>query len=527
MNIVLLRTEGNQRFIFASNKRQEIVGASELIARLDRTWVREELRNVFPGFNESWRIGPHDAELLMAGAGTATVLVKDKQLAKRLVTRVTSRALREAPGLDVCGVVVPYGPSDGGLRLVDAYSKAQRELSAVRDDRPGPQARFRRLPLIAECASNGLPASETRWEADENTYQPRSPVAVAKLDAFRGTAFDRLAQAAGMPAETMQAIVRRLSFEADWVAVVHADGNRLGDLFRGLRGRSERDRLEASERGRPEEVSDEDYAAKVRCLSAAVDACARRAFKDALGRTREELEDSAGAAAVLMNGQPPVVPLVLGGDDLTVVCDGRVALPFTRHYLEAFEETTSRDEGIRRVAGDGLTAAAGVAIVKQKYPFHFAYELCEELMSREAKGVKETGSALAFAVLLDSAAADLTRLRASNGASASPYLVGKAARRADTGIQRWEELERRVEALRRRGPDGELLIPRGDAHELREGLVLSDKVRNVAQSRLRQLRQRYAGDHDRLAVLDTLAQEPLAGLPDAMAALAFLPERKA
>jgi Predicted hydrolase of the HD superfamily (permuted catalytic motifs) len=519
VNLVLLRTEGNQRFIFASNKRQEIVGASELIARLDRIWVLEELQNLFPEFDRSWRIGKgDDAELLVAGAGTATVLVKDKELAKKLVTQVTSRALREAPGLDVCGVVVPYGPSGKGLRLADAYSKAQRQLGMVRGDRPGPQVRFRRLPLIAECASNGLPAAEVRWEADEKTYQPRSAVAVAKLDAFRSSAFGRLAQAADMPPETMQAIVKRLSFEVDWVAVVHADGNRLGGLFKGLQGRSERDR--------PEEVSDEEYAARVRCLSAAVDACARRAFKTALGRTREDLKDSGADEGVLLDGQPPVVPLVLGGDDLTVVCDGRVALTFTRHYLEAFEETTTGHEDIRRVVGDGLTAAAGVAIVKQKYPFHFAYDLCEELMNREAKAVKDTGSALAFAVLLDSAAADLTRLRAPYGPSVSPYLVGKAAKRADARVQRWEELERRVEALRRRGPDGELLIPRGVAHDLREGLVLSEEGRNVAESRLQQLRRRYAEESDRLSVLDTLA-EPLAGLPDAMAALAFLPARKA
>src|SRR5437868_3566620 len=102
MYVVVIRTAGNQRYIFSSGKRQEIVGASDLIARVDGSWAMEALRKKFIGFDpQSWRIDSHDAELLVASAGGITVLVRERAAGQWLVTTLTSRALREAPGLDV------------------------------------------------------------------------------------------------------------------------------------------------------------------------------------------------------------------------------------------------------------------------------------------------------------------------------------------------------------------------------------------------------------------------------------------
>jgi hypothetical protein len=527
MNIVVIRTSGNQRYIFSSNKRQEIVGASELISRVDRVWVEEALREV--GYREGWRIASDPAEVLMAGAGQVTVLVKDAVLARRLVTRVTTRALREAPGLDVCGVVVEYGSTttSSGKSLAKAVRDAQVELGAVRERRPGPQVRFGRLPLVEECASNGLPAYDVVREDDEEPARPRSAVAVKKLDAF-GSAFQRLADlapiagAANAASEQEQAdrrkrimrrIVDRLGLETDWVAVVHADGNALGEFFERMRERAENQ-------------DHATYAAQLRKVSKAVDDCTKAAFRAAWQATRRELARHDPDA--LVSGEPPVLPLVLGGDDLTVVCEGRAALTFTRHFLEEFEKETAKGDWTGLGGRERLTAAAGVAIVKRNYPFHFAYELAEELLEQEAKAeqVKKLGSAVAFAVLLDSAAADLKRLRRSySGRSSSPYLVGRAAQAHASGIQRWADLERRVRALNKPGPDGDgLAIPRNVAHDLREGLCLGQEV---AASRLRVLQTRYA-EGVRREALDELAKtaDELDGLPDAMAALPFLPQAK-
>src|SRR5690606_5681066 len=72
----------------------------------------------------------------------------------------------------------------------------------------------------------------------------------------------------------------------------------------------------------------------------------------------------------------PLRPILLGGDDLTFLCDGRVALALTEAALKAFEAEVP---SLGRV-----TACAGVAIVPAHAPFAQAYALAEALC-RHAK----------------------------------------------------------------------------------------------------------------------------------------------
>lgn len=518
MYLVVMATAGNQRYIFSSGKRQEIVGASDLIARVNGIWVHEALAQVFQGFDRhTWRIETHDAELLVAAAGRVSVLVKDRVAGQSLVTMLTCRALEEAPGLDLCGAVFEYEEGELGKLL----STAQPQLAAVRQLRPGTAGRFLRLPLIADCASSGLPAEGLRREGDEGPA-PRSAEAMKKLAAYPG-ALNRLSGSVPPDPQRMRKTVDRLGLEADWVAIVHADGNGLGEVFRSV---------VESENGH----GDRTRADALRNLSLGVDECAARALATALVETNREM----GPYDVV-----PVLPLVVGGDDLTVVCEGEVALSFTRHYLEAFEDETAQNERLRPLLDalerPYLGAGAGVAIVKRNYPFHFAYELAEQLATEEAKKVKQWSSALAFVALYESSAPDLKRIRTSvslsggSSRSPSPYLVGMGSRDERARGRTWDDLLRRVRALRRRDEQGELLIARGAAHDLREGVCLG---RKAAASRFELLRTRYSGDRFRAEALEHLTYDgglvwtvgdgseskEVTGLLDAMAALPFVPE---
>ena len=85
----------------------------------------------------------------------------------------------------------------------------------------------------------------------------------------------------------------------------------------------------------------------------------------------------------------PVRPLIFGGDDLTLVCDGRLGLALAAVYLKAFHtHTTSefsrldfpdRDKKISDELKKPAYACAGVAIVKTHYPFARAYKLSSAL----------------------------------------------------------------------------------------------------------------------------------------------------
>ena len=133
---------------------------------------------------------------------------------------------------------------------------------------------------------------------------------------------------------------------------------------------------------------------------------------------------------------PPVVPVLVGGDDLTVYVEGKFAIPFAEAYIRHYEELTEKDELLKQlavVAGakkpGPLTASAGVAIVGRNFPFHIAYDLAEELVSRGKKLGKKKDtvpcSTINFHVLRDATVLDPEdTLDEYKGRSQRPFLIG-------------------------------------------------------------------------------------------------------
>lgn len=73
---------------------------------------------------------------------------------------------------------------------------------------------------------------------------------------------------------------------------------------------------------------------------------------------------------------------MLGGDDLTVICRGDIAIDFVKKYISLFEEKTEK------LLSRKLTACAGIAFIKSSYPFSFGYELAETLCGLAKKDAK-------------------------------------------------------------------------------------------------------------------------------------------
>lgn len=136
---------------------------------------------------------------------------------------------------------------------------------------------------------------------------------------------------------------------------------------------------------------------------------------------------------------PPVVPVLVGGDDVTVYTDGRYAIPFAEAYIHHYEELTEKDELLKQLAvvagakeAGPLTASAGVAIVGRNFPFHIAYDLAEELVSRGKKlGKKKREvpcSTINFHVLRDATVLDPDdTLDEYKGRTQRPFLIGHYA----------------------------------------------------------------------------------------------------
>jgi hypothetical protein len=277
----------------------------------------------------------------------------------------------------------------------------------------------------------------------------------------------------------------RLQDDVDWLAVIHADGNGVGTVFQNF--------------GKWAQTADSrDYVTKYRRFSLALDECTEKAIRHALINAYGRKAPKDGVLAA--------VPLVLGGDDLTLVCDGRIALRVTEDFLTRFAAELSKDADIGAIAKnlkEPLTASAGVAIVKPHFPFHLAYELAEALLHSAKR--EKPDAAIDFLVHYDASGSDLGQIRAKlqvDGVKlyARPYRIAPG--------DGWAGFAKAVDTLNgeskpgSRPADEDEPIPRSLLHELRSALFLGH---DAGERQLQWvLERRGAGDKRLREMLMTL-----------------------
>ena len=521
VSLVLLETSGNQAYIYATNKLRENVGASELTRLAGTKWVLDavqsetqvqsethqelyndpnQLRAMLTNVETNGRIEDGAlVEVVEAASGKAVLLVRDPKTAKRIVSKVTLKALTDAPGLDIKGVVVEFDWSKSGS-VADALRKAYRRYEELRTSRPGPESRFLRLPVVAQCATSGMPASTV--EKNE-AFSMQTSAKRAMAHEIRRQKTEVGAPAGWKFADALD--------DQRWLAVVHADGNGLGQVFLHFEDFCNDDRGA---------VTNRNYVDTLRAFSCAVDVCTHKAFEKAVESIVPCVKDEDNNEKTL-----PMRPLVLGGDDLTVMCDAAIAFPFAERYLAEFEAETANDEVIRPIAkrmtngkmNDAwLSACAGIAVVKSHYPFFAAYSLAEELVASAKTSKKkllqkddgETGwswpsSALDFLVLHDSSSMELKDIRdklvLDDGETllyGGPYVVTgqdqfkglDQQQKVWTEFHAWTRLKDRAEVLRKKDREGKREIPNSQVHELRAALFGG---RASADRALRLIAHRY------------------------------------
>ena len=219
------------------------------------------------------------------------------------------------------------------------------------------------------------------------------------------------------------------------VGVVHVDGNGVGAIMRNLGKsydtvQSQLDSLRSAAykcKDNPCERDKDPFQWFIMEVNYRLDGV----VKAAVAAAWRDVEDYAHGRQA-----PPVVPVLVGGDDLTVYVEGEFAIPFAESYVRHYEQLTSEDELLKQLAvvagakkAGPLTASAGVAIVGRNFPFHIAYDLAEELVSRGKKLGKKPGtvpcSTINFHVLRDATVLDPEdTLDEYKGRSQRPFLVG-------------------------------------------------------------------------------------------------------
>jgi hypothetical protein len=487
MNLVLIETMGNQAYIFSSNKLKENVGASQLTYKVGTTFVfdaifqetqidlRHNNKLSDPTINKPIS-NSHHIEVIFAVSGKALLLVENETLGKKIIANITTRVLKEAPGLEVRGVVSP--PFDFNNDSIHKFiGELHKELEFLRSRLPNPSARFQRLPIVANCATSDLPASFV------NRKKVETSSVSDKKQQNCGEGLERIRLITENDSKLPSTVDELEDLGCDWLGIVHADGNGLGNIFLNFDKHFIKNGTSFNAA-----LDNRLYIDQIRLFSLALDECTECAFKDSLATIKSK------------NRGIPIVALVLGGDDLTVICDGRQALKFTKKFIDSFLAHTKKHKHITKfsIAKNGITTSAGVAIVKNHFPFYAGYTLAEELL-RSAKKEKPE-SAIDFHILYDSSGPDLERIRAEltlNDGNpkktlliARPYFVSDnctSEPSKNTNGRKWSDLEKHIQAVNKE-IDGRKELPNSMLHELREGLF---QGKEAAEAKLRLVLNRY------------------------------------
>jgi hypothetical protein len=540
--LVLLETSGNQRHIFETNKLRENIGASQQIYQAGGKDVLDAVRaaggpdlsrpeDVADGArNPPIEKEGTKVEVWYLSSGKAMLLVRERETGVRIVRRLTTKALRDYPGVTVRGTVseafVLSDASDAAAReslihLNEAVKKVHESLAAKRSTARAPEARFPRMPVVADCRSSGLPASS--WDGEGNKQVLVSMVAKGKrkLAESARTRMQGLVDPKGEIRLPQNLDDLEASLGASrYLAVIHADGNGIGRIFESFS-----DYCGDPPQGTP---GWRHLIHSVRHFSMALDECTRLAFQNSvreIAQTRREFVD----ADLRKEGwQVALLPLILGGDDVTIVCAGQVAVPLLVEFLRQFERLVEAAPALRDIAAKSnggffrLGMAAGVALVKPHYPFFSAYSLASDLADATKRFVKTRVirspgpgeepavvpcTAFDFHVHHSPSGDDLTlirdeltRTRRHEGSGTTeerlwggPWIAtpDSELQLSDFGVSQraWSRLKRRVQAIVCTDPDDESRrsIPASQLYDLRsmlfEGREACDSKLNLISHR--------------------------------------------
>lgn len=339
--------QGIQSFIFQTNKLKEIIGASELVEEICTSMFAEQIEKTY----EELLV---DKNAIVNAAGNIKYVFDDEELCKKTFLEFPKKVMEAAPGITISQAVVEFDKE----QFSEIVNILEKKLLAQRN-RPMPSLTIGIMGMQRSRAT-GFPAVDK----DNGNFYDEG--AKKKLQAKeRNALWDKsVASTLDYPNLTATDNINNITEKNDWIAIVHADGNGLGQVIRTIGNNNE----------------------KLHKFSLALDKATTAAAQEAAAITLNKT-DTQGLKFY------PFRPIVLGGDDLTIIIRGDLAIKYVEAFLNAFEKETKKHlANIDVRLCNGLTACAGIAFIKSSFPYYYGYNLAEDLCSAAKKDAKSRGN---------------------------------------------------------------------------------------------------------------------------------------
>ena len=410
--------EGIQSYIYGTDKLKEIVGASELLNEICSEELFDEnnveLRTQF-GFNIKFR---GKFEIVQAAASKLRIVFeipKDRDDMEAYFPAIVRNAV---PGIEFSQAVEDQESEDLNTIIPDAKKKLEEKL-AEEKNKPS-TLYYPNLMIVKRSNRTGLPITgksddpDEKWLDEANIKkrkmadysQERNAHKTLTNKVFFGNDKKNIKEDF-LSKHSLPVEIGKISNENSFIAVVHADGNGLGNLIQKM------DKTPLKE------------------FSKSLDDCTVNSAKEAFN----EVVKNCGVDEKTNKELYPFRPIILGGDDFTFVCKADDAVEMTKRFIQIFEEKSAKDGNLNKNGGK-LTVCAGIAFVKENYPMHFAYDLAEslcDLAKDKAKKLQRNEklevipSCLAFRKELGSFAEDFENIKDRNAEFIfGPYAVSES-----------------------------------------------------------------------------------------------------
>ncbi len=353
-----------QDLVFRSSKLREVSGGSQMLTEFCDA-IAEELPKI-------QKFNVKDDDIVISSGGSFRILFDSKDKAEEFGEYLSEMYRRELGGtVTIAEPVEVY-------KEKDAIVKGQENLRKAKHSGKPPTA-TEQMPYIAICSSCGIGIAryyKRIYKDEQENYFCKICEEKSKkekltkgnfLSHFRSCIKGEKQKDIEFPSGVDEVVPLE---PRGYVAYIVADVNNMGVIFSSC-----------------------DSFDKLKKLSESLS----RVIQESLAEpTKTIMEKQLKDLSFV-----PVLPLILGGDDVFVLIPARWSIDFTRRFCEKFEEKMKQSlKKIDLATSTQPTISASVIICKGKFPYLIAHSLGEELLKKAKKTSKEKKtSAISFRVI--------------------------------------------------------------------------------------------------------------------------------
>jgi len=357
LSAVLIDIVSIQEYVFSSNKLRENIGASFLVDKIYECVLKETLKVTFGrdiDVNE-WKSNPEHVRIIQGndeveigyiGGGNALVLFKDKDKTIEFIKNYTKLLLVKTPGLKTAfGIRDDFDLYNFKESMEDLHEELRKNKNEY-----FPNVTLPKYGFTLDCPRT----NESAEPFKDNDGKFISSVAYAKLNSSDKAKDEMIFKIKDILNDeyTLTDDIEKLSQQEgkDYIAIVYIDGNKMSEKFANC-----------------------ENIIEYRNLSISVKKVTKTAFKEMIKKLISEIKNNKIKLSKKNEKILPIRPIVLGGDDITFISDGRLGVWLAETFIKEFTNQRIDNEF-------DLSACGGVSIVKTKYPFYRAYKLAEDLI---------------------------------------------------------------------------------------------------------------------------------------------------